>query len=97
MSSGNDDSWVFALVFLLLPISFILFRRPPPSCASLALRFLPRFHTLFTHTSLSEPFCVESLSGIFAEVSSFVLPLGPLRFFPFGFSLIWRGEALRLD
>ena len=77
--------------------SFILFCRPPPSYASLALRFLPRFHTLFAHTSLPEPFCVESLSGIFAEVSSFVLPLGPLRFFPFGFSLIWRGEALGLD
>ena len=62
--------------------SFILFCRPPPSYASLALRFLPRFHTLFAHTSLPEPFCVESLFGIFAEVSSFVLPLGPLRFSP---------------
>ena len=62
--------------------SFILFCRPPPSYASLALRFLSRFHTLFAHASLPAPFCVGSLSGIFAEVSSFVLSLGPLRFSP---------------
>ena len=36
---------------------------------------------------------VESLSGIFAEASSFVLPLGPLRFSLFCFSSI--GAAKR--
>ena len=98
MSCGNDDSWVFAPVFLLLPISFILFCRLPPSYAFLAIRFLPLFHTLYAHTSLPEPFCVESLSGIFAEVSSFVLPLGPLCFpLWFLFDLVRRSARVGLS
>ena len=81
MSCGYDDSWVFALVFLLLPIPFIPFRRPPPS-----LRFpgssLSPSTSYFICSYLSVwAFCAESLSGILAEVPSLVLPLGPLRFF----------------
>ena len=51
----------FSCSFKFLSFSFADLLR---LCASLALRFLPRFHTLFAHTSLSETF-VQSFFQVF--------------------------------
>ena len=91
MTLGFSRSFSCSFQFLSSPFVGLL-----RLCASPALCFLPRLHILFAHTSLSGPF-VQSLSGILAEVPSLVLPLGPLRFSPFGFFFIWRGEVLGLD
>ena len=87
VSCGNDDSWVFALIFPLLLISFSLFRRSPLSCASLVFHSLPRFRTLFAHSPLFSLLC-RIFSGIFTEVSSFILSLRPLCLYLFGFPSI---------
>ena len=65
MSCDNDDSWVFALVFLLFLISCSLFRRPPQLGASLVLHSLHQRHDI--GASRSKHYALLEDIGVYGE------------------------------